>query len=92
MIKVKKFLLASIITLSICSGITGCDEVDIRQINCYHGNEYFDLTYIYRGEFDIAYDKNTKVMYALVDSGYQFGITPIYNTDGSLKLYKENNQ
>jgi hypothetical protein len=35
------------------------------------------------------YDKDTKVMYA-VFAGYNVGgMTPLYNPDGTLKLYKE---
>lgn len=57
-------------------------------------NEYFDLVVIYEDSSStkIAYDKNTGVMYYIKSNFYAYGITPIYNADGSLKLYEgENN-
>ena len=36
--------------------------------------------------FNIYYDKDTKVMYILE---YHGGVTPMFNPDGTLKLYKE---
>lgn len=35
---------------------------------------------------DVYYDKNTKVMYY---AACYYGITPIYNADGTLKLYED---
>lgn len=43
------------------------------------------------GWLDIMYDKDTKVMYYMITSGSRCGITPIYNSDGSVKLYEEDN-
>ena len=57
-------------------------------------NEYFNLVVIYEDSSStkIAYDKNTGVMYYIKSNFYAYGITPIYNADGSLKLYEgENN-
>ena len=53
-------------------------------------NKYIDLVTIYKDDnhnTKVLYDKNTKVMYFVKWSGYQFGITPIYNSDGTVKLY-----
>lgn len=36
----------------------------------------------------ILYDKNTMVMYIILDGYQSTGITPILNTDGTPKLYK----
>lgn len=36
-----------------------------------------------------VYDKDTKVMYYMLNSGYKFGISPIYNADGTIKVYEE---
>lgn len=38
---------------------------------------------------EVLYDKNTKVMYFAKWDYYQFGITPIYNADETVKLYNE---
>lgn len=56
-------------------------------------NEYFNLVVIYEdsSSTEIAYDKNTGVMYYIKSNFYAYGITPIYNADGSLKLYEGEN-
>lgn len=56
-------------------------------------NEYFNLVVIYEdsGSAEIAYDKNTGVMYYIKSNSHAYGITPIYNADGSLKLYEGEN-
>ena len=55
-------------------------------------SEYCDLAKIESGVSEtIYYDRNTKVMYCLIKHSDEYsGITPIYNADGTLKLYKEN--
>lgn len=70
--------------------MTGCEsEGDITPENNKLWNKYFDLVNIYEaGYTTVAYDKNTKVMYFIEEAGYSFGITPIYNSDGTLKLYE----
>lgn len=57
-----------------------------------YGNGYFTVvtewgqnSEIYR----IVYDNDTNVKYLIVASGYQYGITPLYNTDGTLQIYEE---
>ena len=39
--------------------------------------------------FYIVYAKDTKVKYFVKWTGYQFGITPLYNADGTLQIYEE---
>lgn len=43
----------------------------------------------YDGEYSIVYAKDTKVKYLVWYSYYRGGITPLYNADGSLQVYKE---
>jgi hypothetical protein len=40
------------------------------------------------GNLYITYDKNTKVMYYIASAPYKYAISPIYDTDGSIKIYK----
>ena len=47
--------------------------------------EWDDTTAYYK----IAYAKDTKVKYLIIVSGYKFGITPLYNADGTLQVYEE---
>lgn len=37
----------------------------------------------------VVYDEDTKVMYYIIDNYNQCGITPIYNSDGTIKIYKK---
>lgn len=85
----KKKIAAIALGLLICFCMTGCGSGDITPTNNKLGNKYFDLVDIYKTQFTkVSYDKNTKVMYFIKESGYAFGITPIYNSDGTLKLYE----
>lgn len=86
----KKKILAVALGLTLCFGMTGCTKGDIEPENSALGNKYIDLVTIYkdgRHNTEVLYDKNTKVMYFLKQGGYHFGITPIYNSDGTVKLY-----
>ena len=86
----KKKILAVILGLTLCFGMTGCTKGDIEPESSRLANKYIDLVTIYKDDnhnTKVLYDKNTKVMYFVKWSGYQFGITPIYNSDGTVKLY-----
>ena len=86
----KKKILAVVLGLTLCFGMTGCAKGDIEPESSRFANKYIDLVTIYKDDnciTQVLYDKNTKVMYFVKCSGYQFGITPIYNSDGTVKLY-----
>lgn len=86
----KKKIIAIVLGLTLCLGMTGCTKGDIEPESSCLANKYIDLVTIYKDDYyntEVLYDKNTKVMYFLKRSGYQFGITPIYNSDGTVKLY-----
>lgn len=40
-----------------------------------------------KGIYRIVYANDTKVKYMTISSKYQFGITPLYNADGTLQVY-----
>lgn len=55
-------------------------------------NGYFTVIaewYDVNGTYCIAYAKDTKVKYLISESGYKFGITALYNADGTLQIYEE---
>lgn len=93
--KKKILLLAS--TLLLCFILFGCGRIaatakdnkdNFKNVN----NKYVDMAVIYRAESvqnttSILYDRNTKVMYLCVEGYRSIGITPIYNSDGTIKLY-----
>lgn len=88
----KKKIFTIMLAIFLCLGTVGCGGKDVSEVDNVYGNKYIDLVTIYQNDFagtSVCYDRNTKVMYFIKDSGYRFGITPIYNTDGSLKLYEE---
>lgn len=37
----------------------------------------------------IVYANDTKVKYFVMWTGYQYGITPLYNADGTLQIHEE---
>ena len=86
----KKKILAVVLGLTLCFGMTGCTKGDIEPERSGLANKYIDLVTIYKNDdyrTKVLYDKNTKVMYFVQWSNYQFGITPIYNSDATVKLY-----
>ena len=86
----KKKIIAIALGLALCLGMTGCTKGDIEPESSCFANKYIDLVTIYKDnncDTEVLYDKNTKVMYFVKRNGYQFGITPIYNSDGTVKLY-----
>ena len=85
----KKKILAVVLGLTLCFGMTGCSKGDIEPESSRFANKYIDLVTIYIGDrgTEVLYDKNTKVMYFVKWNNNQFGITPIYNSDGTVKLY-----
>lgn len=56
------------------------------------GNGYFTEITSWsdaNNNYRIVYANDTKVKYFTVTTGYKFGITPLYNTDGTLQIYEE---
>lgn len=41
----------------------------------------------YSDKYRIIYANDTKVLYFVKSSTYTFGITPLYNADGTLQIY-----
>ena len=78
----------STVELTECSSQQSTVELTENDIN-----NYIDLVVICErytsvlGLAAVVYDRNTGVMYLIKMSGYQFGISPIYNSDGTIKLY-----
>lgn len=78
-----KILLLMIATLM----LYGCDEKQEKDIN----NQFIIVSEdhnINTGNLYITYDKDTKVMYYIATGAYKYAISPIYDTDGSIKIYK----
>ncbi len=96
--KIRKMICIAAITLMACFACTACGTTYQEAVSEEYatddsicGNyfttitEWDDTTAYYK----IAYAKDTKVKYLIIVSGYKFGITPLYNTDGTLQVYEE---
>lgn len=85
-----KLFTVALAGVAIAVSISGCETVETSRDE--YGNEYYNDYFVelrcdpyYR----IVYDKNTKVKYCIIKkSEYESGITPLYNADGSLQIYK----
>lgn len=75
--------------VAIAVSISRCVTVESRD---EYGNEYYNDYFVELRRdphYRIVYDKNTKVKYCIIrKSDYESGITPLYNADGSLQIYK----
>lgn len=89
----KQKISAILAVAMMCMSLTACGgykDIDTKESPI--GNKYFDLVYIYEDKTagtHVGYDRNTGVMYFVYITSYKCSITPIYNADGSLKLYEE---
>lgn len=88
-------IIASTIFVS-CNAPTEVKTIQVNgveSVNTYNFNDFFnpeELVYVSRDETSMAIimDKNTGVIYVWKRSGYQWGMSPIYDSDGSV-LTKE---
>ncbi len=88
-------IIASIVFAS-CNAPTEVKTIQVNgveSVNTYNFNDFFnpeELVYVSRDETSMAIvmDKNTGVIYVWKRSGYQWGMSPIYDSDGSV-LTKE---
>ena len=79
--EMKKRVLAIILCMTIALGVVGCGSN-----NCRNSAEEHMLETIGGDiEYEIFYDKDTKVMYY---RAYRGGVTPLYNADGTLRVYE----
>ena len=90
-----KKILALLLALILCLGLCGCGGVTQWQdggVNATLVNtEYFESEVVEKiasGNYIIR-DKHTNVLYLVVSGPSSCAITPIFNPDGTLKLYEE---
>lgn len=90
----KKKILAAIAAGLICVSAIGCGTTYQEAVNRSEkgnlGNGYFtELTKWSDSicNYRVVYDNTTKIKYLLISSYYKFGITPLYNADGTLQVY-----
>lgn len=69
-------------TLCGCSTETGDEMYDQFVVISIKYDAWF-------GDLYKVYDKDTYVMYYLLQTSYKFELCPVYDTDGSIMIYKE---
>lgn len=89
----KKKILAAIAAGLICVSATGCGKSYQEAINNNTVNKttvvdgYFTEIVKWGDIYRIVYANDTKVKYLIIEGYYKFGITPLYNADGTLQVY-----
>lgn len=93
----RKRLLAIVMAAIMGLSAVGCtsyqESTDISQDNLSFGGGYFTQIkqwYDIRCDYYIVYANDTKVMYFIAYQAgnvSKFGITPLYNADGSVQVY-----
>lgn len=89
----RKRVLTTVLVLMTVVWLGGCgttyQEARSKQTDDF-ANGYFTVIAewgsVYRNY--IVYTNDTKVKYFIRESAYQFGITPLYNADGTLQVYE----
>ena len=92
----KKTLIAVLLLFVLVFSLTACGvpyEESNKENMYQHGNGYFTTVEEWGGGgslyYSIVYANDTKVMYFIASGGQCYGITPLYNTDGTLQIYNE---
>lgn len=88
----KKKILAAVLGLTLCFGMTGCANND-NDINTENNNQYTELIPI-EGESILYYYPKTHIVYiAFTESGFNVGygyMSPYYSENGKLCTYDTN--
>lgn len=88
-----KKLVILLLVLGIAVGMTGCASHTVMNNSDIEGNEEQFSMFVRvesAAHWDVVYDSETKVMYAVSASSYNYGnFTLLVNADGSPKLWEE---
>lgn len=96
--KIRKIICITVITLMFCFICTACGKTYQEAVEQEYVTEssmcgnYFAILTEWSddtGYYRIVYAKDTKVKYLISWNSYKFGITPLYNADGTLQVYEE---
>lgn len=91
----KKKLLLLLIICILSLSLVGCTsksyEEVIKESEKDYGSGYFTVITEWGNKieykYSIVYANDTKVKYLIIWGGYHYGITPLYNADGTLQIY-----
>jgi hypothetical protein len=95
----KKKIFLAIILASSFIALTACEPSnykDAKNIQEDYAGGYFVAIKEWKDyrmgyKYKIVYAKDTNVKYMVVHGDYVSGITPLYNADGTLQIYKSDN-
>lgn len=92
----KKAIIRILIMCALLVCLSGCgkdyEEAKTSDFTYSIGSGYFTTIKEWgdvNNNYIIVYANDTKVMYFILYDGYRFGITPLYNVDGTLQVYSE---
>ena len=84
-------VLCGMLTLSCVGCGTSYQEATNTDCKEDYGGGYFTLLTEWNSSevnYRIVYANDTNVKYLICISGYKYGITPLYNANGTLKIYE----
>lgn len=85
-------IIAMVVCLTSCRAATYHEATkQTEEIEKTTMGGYFTVVTEWSG-YKIVYANDTKVKYLIKNAGYQFGITPLYNADGTLQIYEESEE
>lgn len=93
--RISMFTFALIISFCLVSCGSGRKEETNYNISYNSKNEYFTTIVTFddkNNTYKIVYANDTKVKYFITTSYYRYGITPLYNADGTLQIYEESEE
>lgn len=93
----KQIIMTAVVLVTSLMILTSCNNKTYDKADNIHedyGNGYFTTIKKWGNDcmvYRIVYANDTGVEYMIVESYRRFGITPLYNADGTLKIYEEEN-
>ena len=92
----KKKLITLLTICILMFSLAGCENKTYYEETTKESNEdymsgYFTVITEWGGSLEgwyrIVYANDTNVKYLIIVDGYHYGITPLYNADGTLQIY-----
>lgn len=81
----KKVIAIITLIMLLCLLFTGCQGTVVDGLDDRFVFVYLDPVKSTR----ILMDKNTEVLYVWISNGYRAGLSPLYNSDGTIMTYKQ---
>lgn len=93
---IRKVICIVVIILIVCFVCMACGKTYQETVNQSNTNKSFCNGYFtvitewgVNRTYRVVYANDTKVKYFVEEGGHSFGVTPLYNADGTLQVYEE---